>query len=151
MTKEELEQLTDLRKEIKELDGRIERLKSQRAGNVTDKVHASMKEHPYCYTTKTINGVDEKESIKHRMTISESEILLIKRRQQAVKEEYKISQFINSIKDSKIRRIVSLKYEEGHSWKKVAALMDMDRTYPEKLLTRYLKEHGDTHRQKEVI
>lgn len=143
MTKEELSQLSDLRKEIKELDARVERLQEQRGGRVTDKVHASMKEFPYCYTTKTITGVDQKESKKRRRALTENELLLLKRRQQAVKEEYKISQFIKSINDSKIRRIVALKYEEGLSWGKVAELMHMDRTYPEKLLTKYLNEHKE--------
>lgn len=143
MTKEELSQLSDLREEIKELDARVERLQEQRVGRVTDKVHASMKEFPYCYTTKTITGVDQKESKKRRRALTENELLLLKRRQQAVKEEYKISQFIKSINDSKIRRIVALKYEEGLSWGKVAELMHMDRTYPEKLLTKYLNEHKE--------
>lgn len=140
MTKEELGQLLDLRKEIKELDEKVERLQGQRVGKVTDRVHSSMKEFPYCYTTKTITGVDQKESKKHRRALTENEILLIRRRQQAVRAEHKISKFIESIKDSKIRRIVSLKYEEGYSWGKVAEMMNCDRTYPEKMLTKYLKE-----------
>ena len=42
MTKEELGQLSDLRKEIKELDAKVERLQEQRVGKVTDRVHASL-------------------------------------------------------------------------------------------------------------
>ena len=140
VTKEELGQLLDLRKEIKELDAKVERLQGQRVGKVTDRVHSSMNEFPYCYTTKTITGVDQKESKKRRRALTESEMLLLKRRQQAVDAEFKISKFIESIKNSKIRRIVSLRYEEGYSWSKVAQLMNMDRTYPEKMLTKYLRE-----------
>lgn len=147
MTKEELGQLSDLRKEIKELDAKVERLQEQRVGKVTDRVHTSMKEFPYCYTTKTITGVDQKESKKHRRALTENELLLLKRRRQAVEEEYKISQFIKSINDSKIRRIVALKYEEGYSWGKVAEILHCDRTYPEKLLTKYLKEHKEEKRR----
>lgn len=143
MTKEELGQLLDLRREIKELDARVERMQEQRVGRVTDKVKTSMKEYPYCYTTKTITGVDQKGSRKHRRELTENEMLLLKRRQQAVKEEYKISEYIKSIKDSKIRRIVSLRYEEGYSWAKVAEMMNCDRTYPEKLLSKYLLDHKD--------
>lgn len=138
MTKEELEQLRDLRKEIRELDDKIERMKEQRAGKTTDRVHTSMKEYPYVYTTKTITGVDIKNK-KLRKELTESEILLLKRRQQAVNAEYKISQYIKSIKDSRIRRIIHLRYEEGLSWEKVAEAMNCDRTYPEKLLSKYLK------------
>ena len=125
----------------------MERLQEQRVGKVTDRVHASMKEFPYCYTTKTITGVDQKESKKHRRALTENELLLLKRRRQAVEEEYKISQFIKSINDSKIRRIVALKYEEGYSWGKVAEILHCDRTYPEKLLTKYLKEHKEEKRR----
>lgn len=138
MTKGELEQLRDLRKEIRELDDKIERMQAQRAGKTTDRVYTSMKEYPYVYTVKTITGVDIKDK-KRRKELTETEILLLRRRQQAVNEEYKISQYIKSIKDSRIRRIIHLRYEEGLSWEKVAEAMNYDRTYPEKLLSKYLK------------
>lgn len=148
MTKGELEQLLDLRKEIRELDKKVERLQNQTVGKVTDKVHASMKEFPYTYTTKTITGYDEKVGKKQRRVLTDSELLLLKRRQQAVDAEYKISQYINSIEDSRIRRIISLRYEEGLSWEKVAQKLNCDRTYPEKLLTKYLKAHPEKKRRK---
>lgn len=140
MTKEELGQLLDLRKEIEELDAKIDRMQKQRVGKTTDKVHASMKEYPYVYTTKTITGVDNKDK-KKRRELTASEILLLRRRQQAVEAEFRISQYIKGIKDSRIRRIISLKYEEGLSWEKVADALNCDRTYPEKLLNKYLQEY----------
>ncbi len=140
MTKKELGQLLDLRKEIEELDVKIERMQKQRVGKTIDKVHASMKEYPYVYTTKTIVGVDNKDK-KKRRELTASEILLLKRRQQAVEAEFRISQYIKGIKDSRIRRIISLKYEEGLSWEKVADVLKCDRTYPRKLLDKYLQEH----------
>lgn len=148
MTKSELEQLLDLRKEIQELDAKVEKMQEQRVGRVTDRVQASMPDFPYVRTTKTITGVDNKGSRKRRRELTESELLLLKRRQQAVDTEYKISQYIKSINDSRIRRIISLRYEEGLSWDKVAAAMNCDRTYPEKLLTKYLKEHPEKKKRK---
>ena len=148
MTKSELEQLSDLRKEIQELDAKVEKMQEQRVGKVTDRVQASMPDFPYVRTTKTITGVDNKGSRKRRRELTESELLLLKRRQQAVDTEYKISQYIKSINDSRIRRIISLRYEEGLSWDKVAAAMNCDRTYPEKLLTKYLKEHPEKKKRK---
>lgn len=85
MTKGELEQLRDLRKEIRELDDKIEHMQKQRAKETTDKVHASMKEYPYVYTTKTITGVDIKDK-KRRKELTEIEILLLRRRQQSPPE-----------------------------------------------------------------
>lgn len=150
MTKSELEQLLDLRKEIQELDAKVEKMQEQRVGRVTDRVQASMPDFPYVRTTKTITGVDNKGSRKRRRELTESELLLLKRRQQAVDTEYKISQYIKSINDSRIRRIISLRYEEGLSWDKVAAAMNCDRTYPEKLLTKYLKEHPEKKKRKKI-
>lgn len=147
MTKNELGQLRDLRKEIRELDVKVEKMQKQRVGKVMDRVHASMPEFPYVYTTKTITGTDDKGG-KLRKEMTENEILLLKRRQQAVEAEYRISQYINSINDSRIRRIISLRYEEGLSWSKVADDMNCDRTYPEKLLTKYLKEHPEKKKRK---
>ena len=69
MTKNELGQLLDLRKEIRELDERVEKLQRQRVGKVTDRVHASMKEYPYVHTTKTITGIDNTDK-KHRMELT---------------------------------------------------------------------------------
>ena len=143
MTKGDLGQLLDLRKEIQELDAKIEKMQGQRVGKVTDRVQASMPDFPYVRITKTITGVDNQASRKRRRELAESEILLLKRRQQAVDAEQKISKYINSIEDSRIRRIISLKYEEGLSWGEVAVNMNCDRTYPEKLLTRYLSGHPD--------
>lgn len=140
MTKGELEQLLDLRKEIRELDAKVERMQKQRVGKTIDKVQASMKEYPYVHTTRTITGLDNKDK-KHRRELTESEILLLRRRQQAVDAEFKISQYIKNVSDSRIRRIISLRYEEGLSWERVASAMNCDRTYPEKLLNKYLNEH----------
>lgn len=146
MTKNELGQLLNLRKEIQELDIKIERMQSQKAGEVMDRVHTSMSDFPYVYTTKTITGINEKEGKRRGLT--ENKLLLLKRRQQAVEVEYRISRYIKDINDSKIRRIISLRYEKGLSWKEVAAEMNYDRTYPEKLLTKYLKEHPDPEKKK---
>lgn len=139
MTKRELEQLLNLRKEIQELDARVEKLQKERAGKAVDKVHTSMKEYPYIYVSETIIGTDETDK-KRRREMTENEILLLRRRQQAVDAEYRISQYIKGIKDSRIRRIISLRYEDGLSWERVADAMNCDRTYPEKLLSKYLNE-----------
>lgn len=146
MQKSELEQIRDLRKEIKDLDEKVEKMQRERVGRVQDKVHASMKDFPYVYTTKNIKGVDEKDK-KSRRALTDSEILLLRRRQQAIDAEYRITKYINGINDSRIRRIISLRYEEGMSWKEVADELGYDRTYPEKLLSKYLQEHPEESRK----
>jgi len=139
VTKEDLNQLCDLRKEIKELDDQIEELKEQKRV-CRDKVQSSMKEFPYCRTTATIFSVDAKADKQRRAKLTAKEYTLLQRRQQAAVWEVKLSEYIKGVPDSKIRRIMSLKYEKGLSWQDVALEMNMDRTYPEKLITKYLRE-----------
>ena len=140
MTKKELGQLCDLRKEIKELEMEIVNLQNQK--RVTrDKVQKSMDGFPYIKGTNTVYGPDQRADKARRQKITDKELLLLQRRQQAVDAEFIISEYIKNVKDSKIRRILSLKYEKGLTWDEVADTMNYDRTYPEKLLSKYLKEH----------
>ena len=145
MKKEELEQLFDLRKEIKELDARVARMQAERVGKVQDKVHTSMHEFPYTYTSKTITGVDNTNTRKRR-ALTDNEILLLRRRRKLVETEHRITKWINDIEDSRIRRAASLRYEDGLSWNQVAKRMNCDRTYPEKLIKKYLKENEEKNK-----
>lgn len=52
--------------------------------------------------------------------------------------EIEIMEYINTISDSRIRRIMQYKYIEGYTWKKIASIMHYDRSYPEKIITKYL-------------
>lgn len=138
MTKEELSQLCDLRREIRELDEEVKNLKEQKRV-VRDKVQSSMKDFPYVRTTATVYSVDKKADKARRRKLTDKEILLLKRRRQAADLELKISEYIQTVSDSKIRRIIHLKYEQGKTWEEVATIMHCDRTYPEKMLTKYLQ------------
>lgn len=106
MTKEKLEQLINLRKEIKEIEQRI---RSEDAG----------------YPSGNIG-------------------LLGERIHMAAELEKEITAYINSVGDSKIRRIMQYRYVDGYQWNKIARIMHYDRTYPEKLISKYLKENNAT-------
>ena len=58
MTKEELDQLPDLRKEIKELEAKIARMETSKKQVLTDKVKASAREFPYNETHVKIQGYE---------------------------------------------------------------------------------------------
>lgn len=103
MTKEELEQLIDLREEIKEIEQKIKR------GDTG-------------YPSSNLE-------------------LLKARKHMAAQLEREITEFINSVKDSRIRRIMQYKYVDGYTWRKIANIMHYDRSYPEKVVTRYLHKH----------
>lgn len=106
MTKEKLEQLIDLKKEIKEIE----------------------------------------QKTKHESTgcPSGSTELLEKRRHMAAGLEKEITAYINSVGSSRIRRIMQYRYVEGYTWNKIARIMHYDRTYPEKLISKYLKDNNCT-------
>ena len=105
MTKEDLEQLHDLRKEITELEYKIARLSSRGSRIVSDKVQASSKEFPYVQTTVKIEGIDFAGDQKSRRQLRQKRILLQQRKDQAEALELRITQYINSIQNSGIRRM----------------------------------------------
>lgn len=104
MTKEKLEQLIDLRKEIKEIEQKI---KQEGAENPSGNAN-----------------------------------LLKKRKEMAAEVEKQITEYINSVVDSRVRRIMQYKYVDGYTWCKIARIMHYDRSSPEKIITRYLNRHS---------
>lgn len=143
MTKEDLEQLCDLRKEIAELEYKIARLSSRGSRIVSDKVQASSKDFPYVQTTVKIEGYDYAGDQKSRKQLGKKRILLQQRKEQAEALELRITQYINSISDSGIRRMIDYKYIEGYTWEKIGRIFHCDRTTAEKRVSNYLKEHPE--------
>ena len=142
MTKEKLEQLDDLRKEITELEYKISQLNNKSTRIVSDKVQTSSKEFPYVQTTVKIEGIDFLEDQKTRRILQKKKILLKKRKEQAEALELKITQYINSIENSRIRRMIEYKYIEGYTWDKIGIIFHCDRTTAEKKISKYLREHN---------
>ena len=68
-------------------------------------------------------------------------MLLDDRRKKAAKEEKRLIQYINSIPESRIRRIMQFRYIDGFTWEKIGEIMHCDRTTVEKSITRYLKKN----------
>lgn len=140
MTKRELEQLNNLRKEMAELDAAIMRIRQQKTETVTDKVKASGKEFPYIDGFKKISGFNTAAEQRHKELLRKKETLLADRKKKAEETELKIMEYINSVPDSRTRRIMQYRYIDGYTWDKIAKSMHCDRTYPEKLVSKYLKE-----------
>ena len=143
MTKEDLEQLCDLRKEIAELEYKIAMLSRRGSSIVSDKVQASSKDFPYVQTTVKIEGYDYVGDQKSRKQLRKKRILLQQRKEQAEALELRITQYINSISDSGIRRMIDYKYIEGYTWEKIGRIFHCDRTTAEKRVSNYLKEHPE--------
>lgn len=121
VSKEILVQYTDLQKERKEVRGKIEKLEKQiktieNNGNVADKVRGgdgglqSFKIEGFPYPEYS-----RKKTLLYmrKATLSELEMELI----ETLNE---VEEFITTIKDSHMRRIISLRVVDGLSWNKVA-------------------------------
>lgn len=121
VTKEILTQYADLQKECKEVRGKIEKLERQiekieRDGNVIDKVRGgdgglqSFKIEGFPYPEYS-----RKKTLLYarKATLSELEMELL----ETLNE---VETFITSVKDSHMRRIISLRIVDGLSWNKVA-------------------------------
>ena len=121
ISKEVLIQYSDLQKECKEVREKIEKLEKQidrieKDGNVIDKVRGgdggiqSFKIEGFPYPEYS-----RKKTLLYmrKATLSELEMELI----ETLNE---VEEFITTIKDSHMRRIISLRVVDGLSWNKVA-------------------------------
>ena len=135
-----MSQLASLRREIRELDEKIAAINARKGMVVTDKVQASAKEFPYQETHVTIHGYSYELDPKSKRQKKEKERLLRIRRQQASELELKITEYINTITDSEIRRMMEYRYIENHTWEEIGRIFHCDRTTAEKKVSNYLKE-----------
>lgn len=107
MTKEQLGQYRCLCLEIKELENRLNNLKTQ---EVTDKVLASASDFPYNQYELKIKGYEDDKYIE------KIRVRLIRRIRRCKKLRLEIEEFIDGIEDSRTRLVFQLRYIEGKSW-----------------------------------
>lgn len=141
MTKEMLGQLVDLREEIIELEKQIQKLEQKEIGTIIDKVRASYRDFPYIEGSVPIAGYDHKAMERRERLVGEKLRLLNARKLRAQELENEITEYINTIQESRIRRIMQYRYVEDLTWAEVGELVHCDRTTAEKIVSRYLDEH----------
>ena len=108
MTKEQLEQYTSIKEEIKELEAELDKRKSP----VSDIVTGSMEDYPYTQHSVTIQGLSsDTYSLDLKLTYKKIQL---------EQQRAEIENFLDSVQDSKIRRIIRLKYIKGNTWKRTA-------------------------------
>ena len=103
-----------------------------------DKVRASGSEFPYIDGFKKISGTNMAAVRKRRERIRKKEKILDERRQRAEEAEIRIMEYINSVQDSRVRRIMQYRYVEGFSWERIAGIMHYDKSYIQRLISKYL-------------
>ena len=130
-TKELLKQYNDLQKEIKELEQRIERIRNKSLKVVSDSVKSSAK-FPYAEKTLTITGLEKD---KRDQQIAKLNNILYRRKAKCEELKLQIEEFINTIPDSRTRRVFSLRYIDGLNWLQIARKIERyDESYPRKVI-----------------
>ena len=129
MTKEQLEQYTSIKEEIKELEAELDKRKSP----VSDIVTGSMEDYPYTQHGITVWGVsNDSYTLDFKLTLKKKEL---------EQKRLEIEGFIDSIQDSETRRIIRLKYIKNMTWTQVAMrLGKQDEGTPRKKLEKFLSD-----------
>ncbi len=130
MDKDKLMQYQFLKKEIKELESKIEKKEV-----VFDTVEMSNPYFPYEAKHKKIYGINSSKLSKlHRV--------LVYRKNKCEKLRLDIEEFIDGIEDSRTRLVFQLRYFEGLSWKKISLkLGSADESYSRKIHNRFIKKY----------
>lgn len=113
MTKEELEEIFFIEKEIKDIEDRIRRNEKQ-SSDVSDVVQNGYKRHAFIY------GIDVKRAYKLQNMYEK----LKKFKIELVDKKQEIIDYIQKVSFSEIRQILTYKYIDGDSWIKIAHKMN---------------------------
>lgn len=137
--KELLRQYDDIQKEIKELECRIKKLNCK-ADIESDTVVGSNTEFPYNERVYTVSGINFEAKTEKLDRLNK---VLTKRVQKCEDMKIEIEEFINTIPDSRTRRVFSLRYIDGLTWMQIARRIERyDESYPRKVIhDRYLEEN----------
>lgn len=118
MTTEKLENYRALVDEVRDLEERRKRLSSG-LHPVQDTVTGSSPTFPYVEHTIQIGGISRRQEEAMRKI----DRLRRERMEQAQVQLAEIEGFISSITDAKMRRMVTLRYVDGLTWRQVAKRM----------------------------
>ncbi len=113
MDKQKLEEIFHIKKEIGDLEDRIERIEKQ-SSHISDVVQNGYKRHAVIY------GVDVKRAYKLQTLYSK----LRKFKIELVDKEHEIEDYIEKVPFSEIRQILRYKYLDGKNWIQIAHLMN---------------------------
>lgn len=128
MTKDELSQLYYLNREIEQLKNRHRELKAIAEG-----------------TTTRITGMPFGKGISDKVgdfasDIADLDEIILMNMQRCWYEIKKLNQYINSINDSQIRQIFTLRYINALTWQQIAfSIGESDESYPRKKHNAFLK------------
>ena len=115
--KEELSQFCDIKKEIRELETKIEKIK--RTDKTVDVVEGSSDKFPFVKKHFKIEHIDKVKNDTLKMYYS----ILQNRYDRLLEVQTRLEVFIDEIPTSRLRRIFEYRYIEQFSWVKIARLI----------------------------
>lgn len=122
--REELLQLCDIRKEIQELENRINKLELKSKQVISDSVESTTKSFPYMMTHERIEGID----IKANKTLEKYKTILKDRYDKLLEIQLNVETFIDNIPTSRLRRIFTMRYIDQLSWDDIASSISVKAT-----------------------
>lgn len=138
MDKEKLKQYIPLKKELKMLDKKLEKLyaRQENIPEVLGKVTGSSLDFPYTEVRTTVKMSEPKENdaIKRLIRIKE------KRKEEVNRLLVEIEEFIAGIPDSITRQIFELTYIDGKKQREVATTVRYSRSRVSQIINKYLKD-----------
>lgn len=141
MTKDKLEQFTNLKREIDYINKKISVLESKDIPEARDVVKASGRDWPYIEGRVSVEGYDESANIKRNRSVERLRVVLKNRLNSARQTEAEIEEFIADIMDSRTRMMFQYRYIDGLTYEKIGDMMHCDRTTVERTIDRYLKNN----------
>ncbi len=137
MNKEQLKQIRYIKSEIATIETQIDNIEP---AMVTDKVTGSSSYFPYTQRSFQLEGIDV-EDFNRRTRRLQSK--LMKRKSELLELQEQANELINSIEDSLVRQIITLRYVEGLNWYNVADVIGENSTSESvrKIAERYLKNY----------
>lgn len=117
--KENLLQLCDIRKEIKELENKIDKLELKSQEIVSDSVENTTKIFPIIQTKLKIKGLDQ----ESRKKLEYYKTVLENRYDTLLDVQIQTEEFINNLPTSRLRRIFTYRYIDQLTWVKIAHLI----------------------------
>ena len=119
MTTEKLEQYRALVAEVEVLEARQRKAASRKPGIVTDTGTGSSPNFPFVSHTISITGEDT----RHNATLLRIERARNVRIKKAHKLLAEIEEFIATLEDAKLRRIIEVHYIDGKTWRQTATIV----------------------------
>lgn len=136
MTTDKLEQYRSLIDELAALEARQRKTAAKKPDIVTDTVRGSSPSFPYCSHTISITGEQQDAALQR---IQKYRAVRIAKAHKLLAE---IEEFLATVDDAKLRRIIEVHYVNGKTWRQTATIVygspqyeDAARKYVKRRLT----------------